>query len=517
MDKLIMSAPNKQCSLDPAPTWLVKQFHHILAPVIANLVNASFSQSTFPACHKSALVKPLIKKATLDPLDLKSYRPISNLSFMSKLLERVSIDQFNLHAMSNELMPVCQSAYRRYHSTETAVVKIYNDIARATDSGYVSALVLLDLSAAFDTVDMEIFLDIQRIRFGVHSMALDWFRSYLSDRSQVVSIGSDTHGPTTIECGVPQGSIIGPTGFVVYTEELAESIAEPSITFNQYADDTAMLSHIPLADVRARRINIEHSLVAVRDWFQSRRLQLNADKTELIWFGTKSNLGKVHTLDTVVAFDDISIRPVHIVKHLGVLLDSELNMHRQVNSIASACFFQLRRVRQLRNVIDTVAMQRVVSALILSRLDYCNAILIGLPVSTLAPLQRVQNAAARLVTGMGPRDSITSALRQLHWLPVHYRILFKICMLVHGVFYKYGPVYLNELLVPVSELPGRTRLRSSESFKFDVPRVKLAVGGRSFSVAGPRTWNELPQTLRANPDKQTFKRHLKTHFFNCAF
>ena len=90
-------------------------------------------------------------------------------------------------------------------------------------------------------------------------------------------------------------------------------------------------------------------------------------------------------------------------------------------------------------------------------------------------------------------------------------------MLVHGVFYKYGPVYLNELLVPVSELPGRTRLRSSESIKFDVPPVKLAVGGRSFSVAGPRTWNELPQTLRAIPDKLTFKRHLKTHFFNCAF
>ena len=98
----------------------------------------------------------------------------------------------------------------------------------------------------------------------------------------MVSIGPDAHGPTTVECGVPQGSIIGPTGFVVYTEELAESIAESSITFNQYADDTAMLSHIPLADVPPRRNIIERSLVAVRDWFQSRRLQLNADKTELI-------------------------------------------------------------------------------------------------------------------------------------------------------------------------------------------------------------------------------------------
>ena len=156
MAKLIMKAPNKQCSLDPVPTWLVKKFHHILAPVLSHLVNASLSQGIFPRDHKSALVHPLIKKVSLDPMDLKSYRPISNLSFVSKCLERVVVTQLSAHSAANGLLPSCQSAYRRYHSTETAVVKLHNDIARATDSGFVSALVLLDLSDAFDTVDFGI-------------------------------------------------------------------------------------------------------------------------------------------------------------------------------------------------------------------------------------------------------------------------------------------------------------------------------------------------------------------------
>ena len=153
----------------------------------------------------------------------------------------------------------------------------------------------------------------------------------------------------------------------------------------------------------------------------------------------------------------------------------------------------------------------------MSRLDYCNAVLAGLPASTLALLQCVQNAAARLVAGLGPRDHVTPALRTLHWLPVFQRIQYKLCVLARAAFYKYGPSYLTELLVPVSELPGRSRLRSADSFKFDVPRVKSAVGSRAFSVSGPRAWNGLPQGLQATSDHLAFKRQLKTHFFQHRF
>ena len=176
-------------------------------------------------------------------------------------------------------------------------------------------------------------------------------------------------------------------------------------------------------------------------------------------------------------------------------MDSELNMRAQVSSITSACFFQLRRIRQLKRILSQAALQRVVSSLVLSRLDYCNAVLAGLPASTTAPLQRVQNAAARLVANLGPRDRITAALRELHWLPVVYRIRFKLCVIAHGVYYNYGPRYLSEIFVAISELPGRAHLRSSTSLTFEVPRVRLLAGDRAFSVAGPRAWNDLPLSL----------------------
>ena len=153
---------------------------------------------------------------------------------------------------------------------------------------------------------------------------MEWYRSYLSDRSQTFVAGSTTHGPLSIHCGVPQGSVIGPSGFVAYTEELGEIISKFSISFHLYADDTAVLSHMPLADITSYRVSVERCLVEVRNWFRSRRLQLNADKTELIWFGTRCNIGKIHSVGMTLTFGEITIRPVTCVKYLVVLIDTEL-------------------------------------------------------------------------------------------------------------------------------------------------------------------------------------------------
>jgi hypothetical protein len=198
------------------------------------------------------------------------------------------------------------------------VLKIHNDIARATDSGFVSVLVLLDLSPAFDTVDVHIFLDVQQTRFGIQSTPLEWYRSYLSGRSQTVIVSSAPHGPLPINCGLRQGSVVGPNGFIAYTEEIVETISDLSVSAYQYADYTSLLSHMPLADISTYRVSMERCLLVVRNWFRSRRLQLNADKTELIWFGTRCNIGKIHSVDISLTFGEVSIPPVTCVKYLGV-------------------------------------------------------------------------------------------------------------------------------------------------------------------------------------------------------
>jgi len=176
----IRKAPNKQCAIDPVPAWIIKQSSDILVPILLAMVNKSFETGVFPENLKHAIVRPILKKPSLDPFELKSYRPISNLSFTSKLIERLAVNRFNQHISTNQLLPDCQSAYRRHHSTETAVAIVINNIARTVDSGKVCALALLDLSAAFDMVDHCILSKVLERHFAVEGVALAWFQSYFS-------------------------------------------------------------------------------------------------------------------------------------------------------------------------------------------------------------------------------------------------------------------------------------------------------------------------------------------------
>jgi hypothetical protein len=171
VSRLLRSMPSKQCTIDPIPTWLVKELDDVLAPVLTAMVNLSFSTGIFPESQKHATVKPLLKK-TLDPTECAYFWPIFNLSFVSKLTEKLAVHRFASHAEKNQLFQTCQSAYRHFHSTETAVTIMYNNIVQAVDSGYVCALVLLDMSAAFDTVDHSILLQILQHRFGIADRAL---------------------------------------------------------------------------------------------------------------------------------------------------------------------------------------------------------------------------------------------------------------------------------------------------------------------------------------------------------
>jgi len=190
--KLLRSISAKQCALDPVPTWLVKQCADVLVPVITSMANTSLSTAVFPSSEKHAIIKQILKKPNLDLFDLKPYRRVSNLSFISKFLERLVARRLLSHCNEHQLLPKCQSAYRPYHSTETALVCviIINQILCSIEDGNVCVLVLLDSSAAFDTVDHQHLLDVMHKRFGIHGSVYNWFASYISGRSQAVTVNS---------------------------------------------------------------------------------------------------------------------------------------------------------------------------------------------------------------------------------------------------------------------------------------------------------------------------------------
>ena len=244
--------------------------------------------------HKQAVVYLPLKKATLDPDNPSSYRPISNLSFISKLVERVVASRFVKHAEGKELFPVNQSAYRHHHSTETAVCILHNDLVRAIDKGYVTALVLLDLSAAFDTVNHELLIEVLKKRFAIDGVALNWFKSYLDDRTQTFMFGNVESVLYAVNSSVPQGSVLGPLEFVAYTEDVVDIM---HLHHHIYSDDMQLYAHSTLKDVHSLLLQLQNCITEVREWCTSRRLQLNDAKTDLIWFGSRANLTKLASSD----------------------------------------------------------------------------------------------------------------------------------------------------------------------------------------------------------------------------
>ena len=220
----------------------------------------------------------------------------------------------------------------------------------------------------------------------------------------------------------------------MYTEDTKEAIDRFIINHHLYASDSQLLAHMKINVVMEHRRRLETCVESLRDWCSSRRWQLNPKKTELIWFGSRANLVKLRQLDVMsLKLCSVAVEPVDSVRELGVILDSELSMRVHISKISSTCFFHLRRLLKLRSLIDTVSIQRLASAFILSRVDYCNTVIAGLPTSTFSSLKRVLNAAARFVAGATSYTHVSGIMKSLHWLPIAYRIRFKLSVLMHSV------------------------------------------------------------------------------------
>ena len=238
--KIIMSGNSKSCSLDPIPTQLLKSSLETLLPTLTNIVNASLSSATVPRSLKSATVTPLLKKASLDNEDFKNYRPVSNLPYLSKLIEKVAVKRLNTHMTQYNLHEYFQSAYRMYHSTETALLRVHSDILQEVDKKKCVYLVLLDQSAAFDTVDHTILLRRLEDTVGITGTTLEWCQSYFADRSQSVHVLGVPSVPRPLTCGMPQGSVVGPYGFPSYTSPVSKICRKYGISCHFYADDSQL-------------------------------------------------------------------------------------------------------------------------------------------------------------------------------------------------------------------------------------------------------------------------------------
>ena len=243
---------------------------------------------------------------------------------------------------------------------------------------------------------------------------------------------------------------------------------------------------------------------------------MNTEKTEFIIFGSGQNLPKCSTKNINVCGDIVECSSK--IRLLGMWLDTGFTFKHQISMKYHMAMFNLQKIRQIRSVLTMDACWTIVFGLVTSHLDYANALYMGLPDCDLAKLQHVQNAVAKLVLNKSKYDSATQALKELHWLPIKFRIIHKILTLIYKSLKGSAPKYLQELLH--KQQPGRDGLRSSNdpAITLKVQRTKCKTfANRSFSVAGPRLWNNLPYNIRSADNLDSFKSKLKTHLFKEAF
>jgi hypothetical protein len=510
--KLINSMPAKSSPIDRIPTTVLKSCVDVFAPLIARLAEMSFEEGVFPSRFKVASVTPLLKKKGLDSDNVANYRPISNLHTISKIVERLFLSRVVSHVEQAPCYNRFQSAYRRNHSTETALLRMLNDAYCTADNKARTLLIQLDLSAAFDTIDHSTLLRRLENTFGLSGSVISWVQSYVTGRSQFVRVGQEQSEAVPCEYGVPQGSVLGPLLYTLYVCPIASIIASYNVNHMQYADDTQL--YIALNSINAD-IDIAHCFEAIKAWFTLNGLALNPDKSEAIVIGT-SGRQRAEGAVNAVSLGSVSIAVTDSVRSLGVTIDSTLSFKKHVNEVCQSANYHLRALRHIRKCLSTEDAKQIAVSLVSARLDYCNSLLYKTSQSNVAQLQRLQNSLARVVTGTRKRDHITPILADLHWLPVAARIDYKIALLTFKTLVLRQPSYLHEL-IRVHQ-PARSLRSSTQVNRLHVNIAHTSFGSRAFSHASPAVWNSLPEKLTNDLSSiTTFKRGLKTYLYRLAF
>ena len=418
-----------------------------------------------------------------------------------------------------------QSAYRASHSTETVLTQVRNDILLDMDSHRSTCLVLLDLSAAFDMVDHVTLLNWLEKRFKISGTVLKWIESYLSDRSQAVVLKnedgeivmSDNIG---ISMGVPQGSVLGPLLFTLFTTPFGDICRHYNQEFHLYADDTQLYASFIASSDESREscmLKINSCVAEISKWMSMTLLKLNEDKSEIMFIATHQQLSKLLPhIGASINLNGTEVKHSSSVQNLGYLMDSKFKNDAHINKICSTCFLCLQNIIKVRHLMDRKTAQVAVQTLVLSRIDYCNVLMIGSTEYQINKLQRIQNMACRVVCSIRKYESILDHLKDLHWLRVREHIAFKICNLMIKCFRNTAPEYLIELIR--FDRNHYRNLWSNFKHLAQVPRsTNVQTSMSAFSIVGPRLWNGLPETVKVKENIMEFKAALKTHLFKESY
>ena len=436
------------------------------------------------------------------------------MKLISKLIEKAVASKLTDYLSFNSLHESFQSTYKRYHNSETALLRVHNDILRSIDNGGGVTLVLLDLSADFDTVNHELLLSrlptwYGMVWYGLCGSVLNWFTSYLTNCIQFVDINGSFSMIRHLGVGVPQGSVLGPLLYLLYTSPVADIFRPHNLNFHFYADDSQLFLSLKGADrLSDFKLQLEACINDICCWMAFNELKLNPDKTELLVI--HSSYCSCPSL-SCLCVGDVDVAPVKAASNLGIVFNNTMSFKSHISDVGRSSFYHLRNISRIRKYLTHETTEMVVHSFFTFKLDYRNSLLYGFPKFLIAKLQSVQNSSARLVGMTRKFDHITPTLIDLHWLSIRHCIVFKILLLVYKSLNYKAPSYLSDLL---TYRMNSYSLRSISNGDLVEPSSKMhSYGDRPFAVCAPRLWNSLPLPIRRSSSVDILKNVWKTYLF----
>ena len=491
---------NKAPGIDQIPIRVIKDCLTTILPTLTSIVNSSLATSTFPTVWKIAEVTPIPKDG--DHEQAINNRPISLLPVLSKVCERAAYNQLTSYLLEKERLTQHQSGNKKWHSTETSVIQTTDAILNAIDKKKLTATVFLDMSKAFDSIDHELLIS-KLEDVGVSNMTLLWFRSYLSNRKQVVKIHTTKSELLPVVSGVPQGSILGPLLFSIYVNDMP-SVPEKCKS-NSYVDDTKLSVFFHLQNKQGAIDDMNEDLLKVRNWCFNNLLLLNPKKTKLMVFGSRHKLADLNEFSLSLLGKNIF--PSETVKDLGVTLDPLLSYDEHITKTISSCMSRLGQINRVKHVLDRQTLITVINALVFSKLFYCSNVWANTTGKNINKLQSVQNFACRIVSGARKYDHVTPLLKELRWLPVATQLYYRSATMAFKCMTGCVPAYISSQFIKRQEVSNH---HTRNSQQLNIPLLKTATGQRTFYYKIVSLWNSLDSSLKLCESVDSFKRRLKT-------
>ena len=479
---------------DKIVSWVAKTTIDIVAEPLADIINCSLETGIVPDEVKIAKVIPVYKAGVKN--EFSNYRPISILPFFSKIFEKIVYTRLINYLNKADVLTSSQYGFRKKSSTYMALVDICEQITNSIDNRDYCAGVFIDLSKAFDTIDHTILLT-KLQHYGIRGITLDWFKNYLTNRVQFVSIENVNSSNGYITCGVPQGSILGPLLFLIYINDICCSSSV--LNFILFADDTNLFYSSKSITELQQVLNNE--LAALSEWFKANRLSLNIDKTSYILF-CANNARRVPELSFELFIESIKVKRVESCKFLGVYLDEKMTWKNHIEQITSKMSKTVGIISRTKHILPKYVLHTLYYTMIFPYLHYCNIVWASTYPSRLEKIFVLQKRIIRIISACKYRDHTSNCFKELHILKFPDINFLQTALFMFKVDRNLLPSHLIKSFYQNSEIHHYCT-RSSDNYHLE--SVNTNMKRFSFNHKGPILWNSIPPSIHALNNINKFK------------